>query len=136
MNESIDTNLYYNYADGARGEVICDAQGNIYVGTCTFSSDFPVTANSFGPYYHGKQEGVVFKFDPMLSQLIWSGYFGGSENDAIYSVDIDANNDVYIAGGTRSVNIPTTSGVWKPLAPTMYKLMALLHTLIQMAHLL
>lgn len=121
MNESIDTNLYYNYADGARGEVICDAQGNIYVGTCTFSNDFPVTANSFGPYYHGKQEGVVFKFDPMLSQLIWSGYFGGSENDAIYSIDIDANNDIYIAGGTRSVNIPTTSGVWKPLAPTMYK---------------
>ncbi|MGQ9846120.1 MAG: DUF7948 domain-containing protein [Bacteroidales bacterium] len=121
MNENIDTSLYYNYADGARGEVICDAAGNIYVGTCTFSPDFPTTQNSFGPSFHGRQEGVVFKFDPNLSQLLWSGYFGGSSKDAIYSLDIDQNNEVYIAGGTTSLNIPTTSGVWQPLAPGIDK---------------
>lgn len=121
MNENIDTSLYYNYADGARGEVICDADGNIYVGTCTFSSDFPTTQNSFGSTYHGGQEGVVFKFDPNLSQLLWSGYFGGSSKDAIYSIDIDQNNEVYIAGGTTSLNLPTTSGVWHPLAPGIDK---------------
>jgi len=116
MNENIDTSLYYNYADGARGEVICDAAGNIYVGTCTFSPDFPTTPNSFGPNFHGRQEGIAFKFDPNLSQLLWSGYFGGSDKDAIYSLDIDQNNEVYIAGGTTSLNIPTTSGVWHPLS--------------------
>lgn len=117
MPEGNDTYLYYNYGDGAKGEVICDPAGNIYVGTCTFSSDFPTTPGVFGENYNGGQEGIIFKFDPMLSQLQWSSYFGGSGNDAIYSIDIDANNDTYIAGGTLSLNIPTTSGVWMPLAP-------------------
>lgn len=108
--------LYYNYADGARGEVICDGAGNIYVGTCTFSSNFPVTTGSFNTTYSGNQEGVVFKFNPDLSQLIWSSYFGGSNDDAIYSLDLDFNGDVYIGGGTNSINIPTTGGVYQSLA--------------------
>ncbi len=108
--------LYFNYADGARGEVICDQGGDIYVGTCTFSSNFPVTSGSFGQVYSGKQEGVVFKLNSDLSQLVWSSYFGGSNDDAIYSLDLDNDQEVYIGGGTNSVNIPTTGGVYHPLA--------------------
>ncbi len=109
--------LYYNYADGARGEVICDPAGYIYVGSCTFSSDFPVTQGAFQTTYSGQQEGVLFKLNPNCSQLIWSTYYGGSEDDAIYSLDIDQNNDVYFAGGTLSSNIPTTGGVIQPTNP-------------------
>lgn len=109
-----ETSLYYNYADGARGEVICDKVGNIYVGTCTFSSDFPVTPGSFGQSSGGNQEGVVFKFNPNLSQLLFSSYFGGSNDDAIYSLDLDVDGNVYFAGGTQSANIPVTPGVFQP----------------------
>ena len=115
MMEGNDS-LYYNYADGARGEVICDKTGNIYVGTCTFSSNFPVTAGVFQPVYSGMQEGVVFEFDPNLSGLQWSSYFGGSNDDAIYSLDLDYNGDIYIGGGTTSQNILTTGGVYQPLS--------------------
>lgn len=121
MAEGNDSSLYYNYADGARGEVICDPAGNVYVGTCSYSPDFPTTPGTFGQNYSGNQEGVVFKLNPTFTQLLWSTYFGGSEKDAVYSLDIDANNEVYIAGGTTSLNIPTTSGVWKPLAPGIGK---------------
>jgi gliding motility-associated-like protein len=105
--------LYYNYGDGARGEMITDDLSNVYVGSCTFSTDFPGTSNGFQSTNHGKQEGIVFKLDYNLANLIWSSYIGGSEDDAIYSIDNDSQYDVYVTGGTSSLNFPTTSGAYK-----------------------
>lgn len=105
--------LYYNYGDGARGEITTDEQGNVYVGTCTFSTDFPVSSNSFQTTNHGKQEGIAFKLDFNLSNLIWSSYIGGSNDDAVYSIDIDSLNNVFISGGTASVNFPSTANAYK-----------------------
>lgn len=102
--------LYYNYADGARGEIITDDRNNVYVGSCTFSTDFPITSNAFQQTSGGKQEGVAFKLDYNLSNLIWSSYIGGIGDDAVYSVDVDQNYDLYVAGGTNSNNFPVTSG--------------------------
>lgn len=104
--------LYYNYADGARGEIITDGKNNIYVSSCTFSSDFPVTSNAFQNTYGGKEDGVVFKLKADLTELMWSSYLGGSEDDAIYSIDTDDDYNVYVSGGTVSPNFPTTSGAY------------------------
>jgi len=107
--------LYFNYGDGARGEMITDNLSNVYVGTCTFSSDFPGTVNGFQSSNHGKQEGVVFKLDYNLSNLTWSTYIGGSEDDAIFSIDNDSQYDVYVTGGTSSNDFPVTSGAYKTI---------------------
>ncbi len=107
--------LYYNYGDGARGEIITDNLSNVYIGTCTFSTDFPGTSNGFQTTNHGKQEGVVFKLDYNLSNLVWSTYLGGSENDAVYSIDNDSQYDVYVTGGTSSNNFPITPGAFKTI---------------------
>lgn len=98
--------LYYNYADGARGEIITDSDNNIYIGTTTFSSDFPTTSAAFQPNLKGKQEGLVFKMDANLSNLMWSSYLGGTEDDAVYSIDVDNINGVYATGGTVSHDFP------------------------------
>jgi len=103
--------LYYNYADGARGEVIVDNKNDVYVGTSTFSTDFPVVAGLQNSNA-GKQEAVVFKLSPDLSGMMWSTYLGGTKDDAIYSVDVDDVYDVYVAGGTVSSDFPTTSGAY------------------------
>ncbi len=105
--------LYFNYGDGARGEMITDNLSNVYVGSCTFSNNFPGTSNGFQTTNQGKQEGIVFKLDYNLSNLIWSTYVGGSEDDAIYSIDNDSQYDVYVTGGTSSTNFPTTTGAYK-----------------------
>ncbi len=101
--------LYFNYADGGRGEIITDKQNDVYIGSCTYSNDFPVNENSFQPAYKGKQDGVVFKLDYNLSNLIWSSFLGGNEDDAIYSIDVDNNYNLYAAGGTNSRNFPVSS---------------------------
>ena len=104
--------LYYNYGDCARGELITDSVNNVYVGSCTFSTDFPTTANAFQTTNHGGQEAVVFKFDHSLSSLIFSTYLGGVKDDAAYSIDIDNLGRIYVAGGCVSSDFPSTSSAY------------------------
>ena len=102
--------LYYNYGDGARGEIITDNLNNVYVGSTTFSNDFPTTAGCVQPASSGKQEGVVFKLDYNLRHLLWSTYLGGREDDAVYSIDVDSAYNLLVCGGTNSPNFPVTEG--------------------------
>jgi gliding motility-associated-like protein len=107
--------LSKNYADGARGEIMTDANNNVYVVSTTNSVDFPVTPGAFQPTSGGGgQDGVVFKMDANLSNLIWSSYLGGNGSDAVYGIVLDDNDNVYVTGGTTSTNFPTTSGVLHP----------------------
>ncbi len=105
--------LYYNYGDGARGEIITDDLNNVYVGSSTFSNDFPVIGFPFQSTSGGRQEGIVFKLDYNLTTLVWSSYIGGSSDDAVFSIDTDKNYDILITGGTSSTNLPTTPGAYQ-----------------------
>ena len=105
--------LYYNYGDGARGEIATDDLNNVYIGSSTFSSDFPLAGFPFQPASGGLQEGVVFKLDYNLTTLIWSSYIGGSSDDAVFSIDTDENYNILIAGGTNSTNFPTTANAYR-----------------------
>ncbi|MBQ2375253.1 MAG: gliding motility-associated C-terminal domain-containing protein [Bacteroidales bacterium] len=104
--------LYANYGDGARGELITDDQNNVYVGTTTFSSNFPVTPNAFQTTFGGNQEGVVFKLDYALSTMIFSSFIGGSGDDAVFSIDVDTSYNLYVTGGTISENFPVTTNAY------------------------
>lgn len=107
--------LYHNYGDGARGELITDDLNNVYVGSTTVSMDFPTTALCPQPASGGGQDGVALKLDYNLSHLLWSTYFGGSGADAVYSIDVDSEYNLLIAGGTSSSNLPVTAGCYKPI---------------------
>ncbi len=105
--------LYYNYGDGARGEVIVDDKDMVYVGTNTFSNDFPTGINpGFQQTSGGKQDGIVFKFNKDLSLMMWSSYLGGTEDDAIFSLSLTEDGNVIVAGGTVSDNFPVTTGAY------------------------
>lgn len=104
--------LYFNYGDGARGEITIDENDNIIIGSTSFSSDFPLQ-NPFQNTRKGQQDGVLFKLNPQLSTLLWSSYLGGNSDDAIYSVDVDENNQIYCSGGTLSSNFPVSPSAYK-----------------------
>ncbi len=105
--------LYYNYGDGARGEIITDDLGNVYVGSTTMSSDFPTTAQSVQPNHAPGQDGVVFKLDYNLRNMLWCTYIGGSGDDAVYSIDVDSNYNLLVCGGTNSNDFPTLPGAYQ-----------------------
>ena len=80
--------LQHNYGDEARSEVILDNAGNIYLGSCTQSKNFP-TVSPFQSANGGGQDGVVLKMSPDVSTLLFSSYLGGDGNDAAYVLDIN-----------------------------------------------
>jgi gliding motility-associated-like protein len=104
---STNSNLYANFGDDFRGDVITDRAGNIYFTSVTRSNNFPTSG---GQTFRGGHEAVVMKLNPSLTTLGWSTYLGGTGDDAGYSIQLDSVANVYVAGGTTSNNFPTTTG--------------------------
>lgn len=105
------TGLKFNYADEVRGEVLLDAQGRVWIVSCTQTQNMPVTAGCAQPAFGGgTHDGYIARFNPQLTQLQYATYFGGSESDACYNGELDAQGRLYVCGGTRSTNLSTSSG--------------------------
>lgn len=107
--------LATNYGDEMRGDVITDAQGNIYLSSVTSSTNFPVTTGFGNTYRGGGSDAVVMKLSADLSSIIWSGFLGGSFYDAAYSIKFDKEKNVLVAGGTNSPDFPVTSGAYQTI---------------------
>lgn len=105
--------LTTNYGDNFRGEIMLDSIGNCIVASSSRSTNFPVL-NAFQPAKAGQQDGVIFKLSNDLSTMMWSSYFGGTNNDACYSVKIDSSYNIVFSGGTSSPDIPGTTGGLNP----------------------
>lgn len=101
-----------NYGDDARSEVILDGDGDIYLASCTQSDDFPITSAAFQKTYGGgRQDGVILKFTPNLTALMFSTYFGGTGTDACFVLTYNpALDNLYVAGGTTSPTLPGAGG--------------------------
>ena len=94
--------LHYNYGDQFRGEIMLDANNNVYVASTSYSSDFPLN-NPQQAALSGTQDAVLFKMPPGLDQLLWSTYFGGIGSESGNSIQVnDALGELCIAGGTNS----------------------------------
>ena len=99
-----------NYGDDARSEVIVDNQDNIYLTSCSQSSDFATTSNAFKKSLTGKQDGVFIKASPDLSNLYICTLLGGSGADASFVLAINpVTGNIYVAGSTTSTNLAYNS---------------------------
>ena len=94
------------YADDYRGEVVLDTSGNIYIASFTKSANFPATAGSFQDSLSGGQDGVICKLTPSLDTLIWATMIGGSLDDAAFALKLDQDENVFVAGVTKSSTYP------------------------------
>ncbi len=101
------SSLRLNYGDDGRSEVVLDKAGNVYLASCTSSTDFPVTANAFQKLSGGLQDGIFIKTSPDLSVILASSYLGGANDDAAFALALNpTNGNIYIGGGTSSSNLP------------------------------
>jgi hypothetical protein len=110
--EYFNDSLQFNYGDQYRGEIQIDVADNLYIASNTRSSNFPVSINAFDNSLGGKQDAILVKLNPTLSQLLYSTYLGGSNNDCANGLIINDNQEVYITGGTCSTNFPSTNGAY------------------------
>ncbi|MGV3505047.1 MAG: gliding motility-associated C-terminal domain-containing protein [Adhaeribacter sp.] len=105
--------LNRNYGDQFRGDILTDAANNIYIVSSTQSFDFPTLGAFQSASGGGSNDAVVAKFTPGLA-MTWSSYLGGSGADAGYSIQLDSNQNIFIAGGTTSPGLAGTGGAFKP----------------------
>ncbi|MCX7728676.1 MAG: PKD domain-containing protein, partial [Bacteroidia bacterium] len=104
--------LMFNYGDQYRGEIQLDKNNNVYIFSSTRSSDFPTTPNAFDNTLGGKQDAVLCVFNTNLSNLIYSTFVGGSNNDCGNSLEVTDSLLVYATGGTCSADFPTSAGAY------------------------
>jgi hypothetical protein len=84
--------------------VATDAQGNLYLGGWTESSDFPVLSG-YQTGSGGRIDGFVAKVNA-ARQLVFATYLGGSGEDRVQALVVDGAGVITVAGLTASENFP------------------------------
>lgn len=105
--------IYSTYLGGSGTDIVnglvLDATGNAIVVGETGSADFPTTPGTLSTTLHGSAfDGFVTKLNASGSGVMLSTFVGGNDFDTINAVAIDADGWLYLAGGTASLDFPTT----------------------------
>jgi len=107
------TYLGDNQEAGGSG-IAVDASGNAYVAGGTSSLNFPMTAGSVqAAFGGGTGHAFITKLNASGTALLYSTYLGGSLSDGASAIAVDSSGNAYIAGGTDSLDFPTTEGAFQ-----------------------
>lgn len=106
--------VYSTYLGGSDKDVIngiaVDSIGRAYVTGATTSIDFPaqpaVSSLTKGGG-NSLRDAFVTSVDGTGATLNYSGYLGGTGDDAGMGITLGANNTAYVVGGTNSTDFPT-----------------------------
>jgi uncharacterized protein (TIGR03437 family) len=107
---------YSTYLDNVRAEayaIAVDDAANAYVAGTTFSTDFPTTPGAFQTVLGGSNDAFLAKLNATGSAFVYSTFLGGSDIESASSVAVDHSGNVYITGGGKSVDFPTTPGAFQ-----------------------
>ena len=96
--------------DNYTGEIELNIDGEVYIASCSSSEDFPITAGAFQEEKQEGQDGVLLKMNADLSGLIWSTFIGSEGGDMAYSVSIQEDQTLYVAGSVSWNNQTGTGG--------------------------
>jgi gliding motility-associated-like protein len=88
-----------------------DADGDLYGGAIVFGSEYPTVG---GPFQINFAGGVIdcgiTKFSADGTELLYSTFLGGLDNEAPHSLVVNENNELFVYGSTGSFDFPTTTG--------------------------
>jgi hypothetical protein len=113
--------LYATYLGGSAAEaglsIAVDDTGHAYVSGGTGSPDFPTTAGAFDRTDHTGEDVWVAKLNPDGSSLEYSTLLGGSAiaGDFGAAIAIDDAGHAYVAGGTGSLDFPSTASAFQSM---------------------
>jgi hypothetical protein len=102
--------LFGGQGEDGTGRVAIDSEGDIVLASESPSIDFPIL-NAYQPLNNGSDDGVIIKFSPDGQELLFSTFFGGSAGEYIYTVAVDSNDDIIIAGTTDSTDLPLKNAI-------------------------
>jgi Beta-propeller repeat len=79
----------------------------------TDSVDFPTTPGAYSETSNGARDVFVTRLSADASSLVYSTRIGGASNERAWDMTLDISGDVYVAGGTGSLDYPTTPGAYQ-----------------------
>lgn len=101
-------------------DIEIDSAGYAYICGASNSPDFPVTQGVAQTVFRGGEllndyfgDAFVVKVKPDGSGPVWSTFLGGTGRDVAYSLTLDANSNVFVAGMTGSRDFPVTSDAFQ-----------------------
>ena len=80
-----------------------DGDNNVYIAGVTDNTSNISSQGFQNNYGGGTSDSYLVKFNPSSSRL-WGTYYGGSNNDRVRGMHVDAANQIYVAGTTQSTN--------------------------------
>ena len=115
INPASSTMAYSTYLGGelnddGRGIAIAP-NGQVYFAANTNSSQFPLAGASYRNTLTGNYDIIIGVMDPTKpgsGSLLYSTYFGGSDNDLVRKMALDASGNLLLTGYTLSDDFPVT----------------------------
>lgn len=116
MNASLSVLNWSTYFGGAGADAAYgvqeDSNGDVYVAGGSESPDLLVSPGALQTTYSGAVDGFAVRYSPSGNSILACSYFGTSQYDQCYFVQIDLNNDVYVVGQTAGNYPITPAGVY------------------------
>lgn len=113
----IDPLIFSTFIGGEASDYLYDlkkdASGNLVVCGESAGFGFPSTSGAYSIEAQSSTDAYISKFSADGSQLIFSTFFGGTEQETCQGLALDANDNIFIIGSTASDDLPTTSGVFQ-----------------------
>ncbi len=118
-----DSLLYATYLGGSEAAasydgLAADDAGRAYITGYTSSSDFPTSPGAWQPNFAGENwDGIVAGFDTTqagAASLLYASYLGGSGDEIVNDLTLDAEGNLYLGGYTDSPDLPITPGAFQP----------------------
>jgi hypothetical protein len=110
--------VYSTYLGGTTNDhgraIAIDSSGAAYVTGTTTTDDFDVTVGAFEEDFQSGNDAFAFKLNPAGSDLVYSTYLGGSQQEQGNGIAVDTSGSAYVTGLTDSF-----SGVGNTPFPTL-----------------
>ena len=120
MNEDASELIYSTFVGGTKSEynfgIGVDDLGQAFVTGRTASVDFPTTNGCYDDSHNGGglmgNDLFLFGLTADGSDLLYSSYIGGSDDESDNTIFVDGDGYVYLSGPTASTDFPTTGGCY------------------------
>ncbi len=108
----LDSKLFGGIAADRCYSLAVDSNNDIVFTGETYSADYHSAGGVFQSMKNGKSDVIITKINSS-SQIIWSGFYGGKENDAARAIAVDNSDNILAAGHTYSDDLALTYGAFK-----------------------
>lgn len=121
IDANLTTVLASTYFGGRRWEstndMAIDSKGNIYIAGSTRSPNIPITVGAYDESFNGGtsnwgRDAFIARLNDSLTTIHTSTFLGGTGNEWLSAMALDAGENVCVAGGTSSPEFPVTAGSW------------------------